>query len=398
MLELVAKSKACEYPEKACHGDSCPLAKGFYDRLPAARSAALQSDILDKASLREVALAHQVCPYYLSSEMARWCDVIVGDYNYYFDLSALLYGLTIANDWRVGILVDEAHNMVARARKMYSAELEHVNLIALRKNANAEVKKALDRLHRQWRALEKNQHGPYAAYAELPAKWMNALQAACTSIGAYFAEQPSLVDAPLQRFYFDALMFARLAESFGEHSLFDIELCVDTAVSTSGSSVLCIRNIIPAPFLKERFCASHSTALFSATLSPWNYYCDTLGMPDETAWVDVDSPFQAQQLSVQIIKNISTRFAHRAQSLAPIVTLIAQQYRRQEGNYLAFFSSFDYMEQVAHHADRALIQRYQSGSRRGAWMKLSGRFFWRALPMTVAASALRYWVAPLPKA
>ncbi len=41
VLELVARDKACEHPDKACHGDSCPLARGFYDRLPAAREAAL---------------------------------------------------------------------------------------------------------------------------------------------------------------------------------------------------------------------------------------------------------------------------------------------------------------------------------------------------------------------
>ena len=35
VVELVARDKACEHPDKACHGDSCPLARGFYDRLPA---------------------------------------------------------------------------------------------------------------------------------------------------------------------------------------------------------------------------------------------------------------------------------------------------------------------------------------------------------------------------
>ncbi|RYF39321.1 MAG: ATP-dependent DNA helicase, partial [Comamonadaceae bacterium] len=33
VLELTARDKACEHPDKACHGESCPLARGFYDRL-----------------------------------------------------------------------------------------------------------------------------------------------------------------------------------------------------------------------------------------------------------------------------------------------------------------------------------------------------------------------------
>ncbi len=72
VLELVAREKACEYPDRACHGESCPLAAGFYDRLPAARQAAVDQGWLDRDALREVALAHDVCPYYLGQELARW--------------------------------------------------------------------------------------------------------------------------------------------------------------------------------------------------------------------------------------------------------------------------------------------------------------------------------------
>lgn len=342
-LELVAKSAACEHPELECHGQSCPLARGFYDRLAPARSAALALALLDRESLRAVALAHQVCPYYLGIEMARWCDVIVGDYNYYFDISALLHGLTLANGWRVSVLVDEAHNMVARARKMYSADLNATDFKALRKTAAGEIKKALDRLQRQWRKLEKDQASDYAAYPSIPEKLVQALQACSVAIGAYFADGPGaqarIVDPLLQRFYFDVLLFMRLAGSFADHSLFDV-------TNAPSGSLLSIRNIIPGPFLQPRFAASHSTALFSATLSPSHYYGHLLGMPESTVWVDVVSPFQAAQLTVTVARHISTRFADRAQSLQPIAELMAQQYAAQAGNYLAFFSSFDYMEKV----------------------------------------------------
>ena len=369
-LELAAKSTACVNPDKACHGESCPLAKGFYDRLPAARQSALDVMLppiqgaepgaepgarqnapttflaLDRETLRAVALAHDVCPYYLSSEMARWCDIVIGDYNYYFDSSAMLHSLMQMNDWKVNVLVDEAHNMVSRARKMYSAEMEHAGLRMLRKVVPEELKKPLDRVHRQWNQLEKDQTAEYQSYATLPEKFMGALQTAATAIADYMADHPGYVDADLQNFYFSALMFARLAESFGDHALFDIEKS-DGARASHSNSVLCIRNIVPAPFLKPRFESTHTTALFSATLSPWNYFGDMLGMPDTTAWVDVESPFVAEQLSVQVAAHISTRYQHRQQSLRPIAALMGQQYQRERGNYLAFFSSFDYMEKAA---------------------------------------------------
>ncbi|MTV36923.1 ATP-dependent DNA helicase [Duganella radicis] len=355
-LEMAAKSTACVNPDKACHGESCPLAKGFYDRLPAARESALAimapsesgsaPPALDRDTLRAIALAHNVCPYYLSSEMARWCDIVIGDYNYYFDSSAMLYSLTQLNDWKVNILVDEAHNMVSRARKMYSADMEHDGLRQLRKIVPDELKKPLDRVHKQWNQLEKDQTAEYQSYAELPEKFMGALQTASTAISDYMADHPGYVEPDLQSFYFNALMFARLAESFGDHALFDIEKAPGARASNS-NSVLCIRNIVPAPYLKPRFESTHTTALFSATLSPWNYFGDMLGMPETTAWVDVESPFVAEQLSVQVAQHISTRYAHRQQSLRPIAELMGQQYATQRGNYLAFFSSFDYMEKAA---------------------------------------------------
>ncbi|AUG02505.1 ATP-dependent DNA helicase [Pseudomonas sp. 09C 129] len=345
VLELVARDKACEHPELACHGESCPLAKGFYDRLPAARQAASQRSLLDQQALREIALAHGVCPYYLSQEMARWSDLLVADYNYYFDFSALLFGLAQANQWKVAALVDEAHNLVERGRSMYSASLDQYQLNAVRQVAPEPLKKPLQRLNREWNALHKEQLRPYQAYDQAPAPLLKALSLCISAIGDYLGDHPQGLDSRLQGFYFDALQFARVAELFDGQFLFDIskrELNARRSLSE-----LCLRNVVPAGFLAPRLSAARSTVLFSATLNPWHYYRDLLGLPETTVWVDVESPFSAAQLDVHIVSRISTRFAHRQASLAPIVELIASQFRRRPGNYLAFFSSFDYLQQVA---------------------------------------------------
>ncbi|WP_292442241.1 ATP-dependent DNA helicase [Methylibium sp.] len=340
-LELVARDKACEHPDKVCHGESCPLAKGFYDRLPVARQAATALTVWDKPAVRTLALEHAVCPYYLGQELARWSDVVVGDYNHYFDSSAMLHGMTVADQWRVAVLVDEAHNLVERGRAMYSAELDHEDFKRMRKAAPAALKKPLDRLHRRWNELKAQADAEYSVLDALPANFVFALQQAAAAVMDHLAEQPAQVDASLQAFYFDALHFTRLAESFGEHSL------VDLTRPAQGSVVLCLRNVVPASFLRPRFEAAHSTTLFSATLQPRRFYADMLGLPADTAWIDVESPFERQQLTVHIARDISTRFRHRDASLAPIVERIARQFTEQPGNYLAFFSSFDYLHSVA---------------------------------------------------
>jgi len=345
VLELVARDKACEHLDKACHGDSCPLAKGFYDRLPAAREAASRVRLLDQRNLREVALAHDVCPYYLSQEMARWTDVVVADYNYYFDFGAMLFGLAQLNQWRVAVLVDEAHNLVERARSMYSASLDQYSLKTLRDSAPEPLKKPLQRLNREWNALHKDQLAPYQAYAAKPDKLLQALSQCASAMGDYFNDHPEALSGDLQAFYFEALQFNKVAELFNEHFIFDISKRQFSAKRSS--STLCLRNVVPAEFIRPRLTAARSSVLFSATLSPRHYYADLLGLPPDTAWVDVESPFKAEQLQVSIVDRISTRFVHRQASLEPIVELIARQFATQPGNYLAFFSSFDYLQQVA---------------------------------------------------
>ncbi|HDZ57387.1 MAG TPA: ATP-dependent DNA helicase [Pseudomonas xinjiangensis] len=351
VLEHVARDKACEHPDKACHGESCPLAKGFYDRLAAARKAALERRWLDQQAVRQVALEHQVCPYYLSQELCRWADVVVCDYNYYFDMAALLFGLTVLNDWRVTLLVDEAHNLIERARGMYTAELDQARFNDLRKVAPAGLKSALERVGRHWNQLHRDQEVDYQVYPAIADLFIMALQKAVSAITDHLTDQPAGNEGALLRFYLDAMLFCRLAEAYGPHSLFDITRHPGAGKRTLSS--LCLRNIVPAPFLSPRFAAAHSATLFSATLSPQHYYADLLGLPKQAQWMDVESPFEANQLDVRIVGNLSTRYQHRVSSLQPICDLLAEQFRAKPGNYLAFFSSYAYLQQVLDHFNAA---------------------------------------------
>ncbi len=351
VLELVARTKACEHPGRACHGEACPLARGFYDKLPAARQAAVAHGWLDREALREVALAHGVCPYYLGQELARWCDVVVGDVNHYFDASALLHGLAQANGWRLALLVDEAHNLVERARGMYSAELLQRHFSRLQRHSPPAVASPLKRLIRQWQALLRAEPGQgqggsdafeadYCLLPGLPEKLIAALQRLVAAITDHLAAHPADADPALQECLFEALAFLRLAETFGEHSL------VDLARRGRGDSRLGLRNLVPADFLAARFAAARCVVLFSATLAPPAYHRDLLGLPPDTAWQSVASPFQPEQLEVRLVTDLSTRLADRSASHGRIVAELAGQYAARPGLYLAFFSSFAYLDSV----------------------------------------------------
>ncbi|MEP7311195.1 MAG: ATP-dependent DNA helicase [Pseudomonadota bacterium] len=339
VLELVARDKLCVHPGKSCHGESCPLAQGFYDKLPAARVAAIANPVMDRDSLCAVAQEHAVCPYYLAQEMVRWSDVVVGDYNYWFAHNALLFGLTQEHGWRVGVLVDEAHNLVPRAREMYSATLHSDDFVAAREVAGGPASRLLARVSRLLDDCGAPDGVPYTVYDELPERLVGALKELVTHLNDAAAAEQEAAPQPLRQAHFAAVQFCRLAEAWGGHSLLD-------ATDAAGRRSLCLRNIVPAPFLARRFEQAQCTVLFSATLSPRAYYQDMLGIAS-ARWLDVRSPFDAAQLSVRIVAGISTRYRQRERSLAPVAALVAAQFAAQPGNYLLFASSFDYLQQLA---------------------------------------------------
>ena len=342
VVELVARDKACEHQDKACHGQSCPLASGFYDRLAAARRAAAEAAWLDRAALRRVALEHGVCPYYLGQEMVRWSDVVVGDYNYYFDRSAMLHALALDGAWRISVLVDEAHNLYSRACGMYSADLSQAETLAVRAHVPPRVRGRLDELLRQWQALHDDPtvQTPEAGWRQLdrlPEDWLRALQKFNSGVGEHLQDHPAEAPTALLPFYFRTLGFAALADTFGDHSMGEW----DTDGVQSGR--LMLRNVVPAHFIEPRIRNADAIVLFSATLHPLGYYTDLLGLPDTTRAMDIACPFRPEQLSVRIVP-ISTRRDDRPASLDALVAVLSEQFQRAPGNYLAFFSSFDYLD------------------------------------------------------
>ena len=345
VIELASREQACEHPDKQCHGQSCPLAKGFYDRLGGARASAVGAGLLDRAALRRIALEHLVCPYHLAMNLVPWCDVVIGDYNYYFDVGATLHSQAETQQWRVGVLVDEAHNLVERARAMYTAGLRLQDLKDLSR-ATAGLHGVLTELEHEWTSLFAGQIDPYQRH-ESPAKpFVDALRQAAGALSEQLEKLDESAHDQALNFYFVVLHFLRMAESFGPHAVF--ETTISSGRNQKSPTRECvIRNVMPAPYLKPRFDTSHACVLFSATLRPQEFYADVLGLPDSTAWAEVDTPFSADQLQVRIVEDISTRWADRDTSLEPMANIIAAQYIGKPGNYLVFASSFDYLHRLA---------------------------------------------------
>lgn len=353
-LELTAQEKSCLEPDKKCRGDSCQYALDFYTKLKHARQAAFTVPILDKQALQQLAHQFTICPFYLGMEMARWVDIVVADVNYYFDGTPLLLGLTHEFDWKPCLLVDESHNLIDRGRGMYTAELSRADLLAAKKSAPAIIKKMLDKINKAWLTLLKTIPATVDHYTRLdvlPEKLGIALDDFCNRYITFLQQNPDhpVQESLSQEFFYAALNYQRTVE------IFDQDFCVDLQDVGSKEEMLTLRNLIPASQLSARLNFAHCACFFSATLHPTNYYQSLLGLPDNTVYINVPSPFTSNQLQVNIAADLSTRYKDRAAAIQPLCNIILQQLQGIPGNALLFFSSYEFLQQAENELRKQLI-------------------------------------------
>jgi len=344
VVQLEARHRSCDNPTLACHGESCPLAKGFYDRLPAARQQAADQAWLDNDSLSSIASQHSICRYFLAQEMAKWCDVVIADVNHYFDQQALLYGLMRQNNWRAALCLDEAHNSIDRARGMYSVSLDEVDLANYAKRAPAPLKPACNSALKAWREIRKSNPNDGTTFLhELP----KSLVSSCTKLASkateYMIENPG--DAELQELMFHCMSFTKLAETFGNHTL--VQWSVYKHRHRFQRARIKLQNIDPSDFLRHRWQDCQSAVLFSATLQPFEYYVDLLGIENPVTKA-IPSLFTKDQLTLRVIKNIDTRLHNRQHTAQSIAQRIQQQLQETPGNYLIYTPSFAYQALLEH--------------------------------------------------
>lgn len=131
-VTLTAKDKVCFQEQTDCRKEVCPYADGHYDRLNAALLDLLGNETrMDRQVIEAYARKHRVCPFEYALDAAYAADAVICDYNYIFDGRVSLKRLWEEEKRHTALLIDEAHNLVDRAREMYSAEVSKSAFLTL---------------------------------------------------------------------------------------------------------------------------------------------------------------------------------------------------------------------------------------------------------------------------
>jgi DNA excision repair protein ERCC-2 len=337
-VTITAKDKICFQEEVRCEKELCPYADGYYDRINGAMLDVLEHEtIMTRPVIEAYARKHQVCPFEFSLDIAYAADTVICDYNYIFDPRIAFKRQYAEQKKQTALLVDEAHNLVDRAREMFSAELTKAPFLALQrelKGVNEGAWRAAKAINDYFIALRKR-CGERAELAEreLPEQLVGLVAAfaaaAEQALGANGGSR-ELLDA-----YFAAQQFLRIAKLYDERYIVYTEL----ARGDVRQKLFCLD---PSVLLKQAGKGYRSHIYFSATLSPISYYMDVLGGGPEDFTLTVPSPFSSEQLEVRL-QPLSTRYQDRERTRLPIAQLIRQLVLERPGNYFVFFPSYVYM-------------------------------------------------------
>lgn len=362
-LSLTAKEKICLSPGRACHGEDCPYARDYYDKLPAAMAAAMQRRTLRRTEIETLAREYEVCPYELAQDLLPWVDVIIGDIHYIYSLSASLGHILEAAGQRWSVLLDEAHNLPGRARGMYSARLGKAALMLAKKALKGESARALARLNRQFLQLQKEpwQERDFHRCDGLPPGLVRTLQDLVAATAEELAREPAFLQTHPQfmDFYFDALQFLRVAEQW--HDDYRLELCRGAGKQ---SLTLALNCLDPSRLLQERQGRAHAVIAFSATLSPMAWSRASLGLGEKTVCSRSDSPFEPGQLRVLLATDIDTRYRQREASLPALAQRLQLWLDQTPGNCIVYFPSYRYLQDAL-----ALLQATNTALQRTLWVQ-----------------------------
>ena len=345
VITLTAKEKICFCEETSCNPDDCPYAKGHFDRVnDAVYELLMQEDVMSREVLEVQARKHKVCPFEMALDVSTWVDGVICDYNYVFDPDARLRRFFAEGG--VGgylFLIDEAHNLVERGRQMYSAELCKEDFLAVKKLVKGEAPRFAKRLEACNKILltmkkECENYKVLDNISHFGIQLMNVL----SETDRYLEE---CVDKEVREtvldFYFQVRSFLNIYDGLDENYV------VYTEYQEDGRFVLKLFCVNPAANLQKCLDKGNSAVFFSATLLPIQYYKRLLSTEKDNYAVYIDSSFDTKKRLLMNGVDVSTRYTMRSREMYQrYATYIFRVVKAKMGNYLIFFPSYRFMEDV----------------------------------------------------
>ncbi len=344
-VTITAKEKVCVLDKPDCNPVSCPRAKGHFDRVnEAVYDMLMNENKISRDLILSYAEKHTVCPFEMSLDITLWADAVICDYNYVFDPNVYLRRFFM-NDKQEDYVffVDEAHNLVDRAREMYSATLYKDDFLIVKrfiKDTNFKLERLLDTCNKDLLKLRR-ECDEFEVLEDIDGFCMH-LMGLMTEYETYLQEyKKDEGREELVQLYLDIRHFLSIYEIFDEN----YTICAD--YDEGDRFRVKLQCMDPSKNLLKCYEKGRSAILFSATLLPIRYYMEQLGGLEEDYAVYAPSSFSKENRLIMVGSDVSTKYTRRNKSeYSKILTYIKGFTKIKTGNYMVFFPSYQIMQEI----------------------------------------------------
>lgn len=343
---ITAKEKLCFMEKAECNPEVCPYAKGHFDRVNGAVFAAINGErALTRDKITAYAREYQVCPFEFCLDVSLWVDGIICDYNYVFDPNVRLKRyFAEGKKGEYLFLIDEAHNLLPRAREMYSAVLIKEDVLTVRrlvKDRSPKLARLLEACNKSLLEYKRQCEG-YVILEEINHLVLQVM-GIFSELEIFMEEYTEFADRDLVLdFYFQIRDFLSVFEQIDEGYRIYSQMLEDGRFQIR---LFCIN---PAGPLRACMDQGISTVLFSATLLPMMYYKELLSGEPEGYAIYAGSPFEREKRLLMVAGDISSRYSRRnLQEYRKAAAYIEKIVKGRRGNYMVFCPSYQYMGELA---------------------------------------------------
>ncbi|MDY3775455.1 MAG: helicase C-terminal domain-containing protein [Eubacterium sp.] len=357
-LTITAKEKMCfleNGPE--CNPGTCPYAKGHYDRVnDCVYDMLIHENDMNRDTILSYAEKYTVCPFEMCLDAALFADSIICDYNYAFDPNVYLRRFfSEEHKGNFAFLIDEAHNLVERAREMYSAVLIKEDFLKVKRILNKESAKgypaeikylfkifvaALDRCNKTM--LEWKHQCDYFELLDGISAFEFQLLRVINSFELLTKEVKELPEREtILNLFFDIRHFVNMNDTKDE------KYRIYTDYDETGNFRIKLQCMDPSTRLSDAQEQARSTIFFSATLLPMRYYMEQLSTSEEDYAIYAKSSFSAEQRRIIIANDVTSKYTRRTPAeYQRIAGYIREFVQAKQGNYIIFFPSYAFLNQV----------------------------------------------------
>ena len=345
-ITLTAKEKICFKDKSSCNPENCEYALNYYDKVNDVIFEMLKEENnFTREKIEEYARKEKLCPFELALDLSLWCDLIICDYNYAFDPRARLKRFFEEDVNKNILLVDEGHNLVDRARNMFSAEIYKEKILKaskLVKGKAPNLYKALNSINKYLIEVRKEvqeSEGTSIYKKDEYKDLYKLLRIFLKECDEYLIKATNTQGYDeIKDLYFEIRAFISISELYSKEYVTLVEINKnDVKVK-----LFCVN---PSKNLSKIVQGSYSTIIFSATLTPINYYIDLLGGDDKSYRMKLPSPFKKENLKIYGYP-LNMRFKQRENNIDNVCNLIHRFKNEEVGNYMVFLPSYLYLNQI----------------------------------------------------